>query len=194
MATVSQTLLRPVFLPFLLCGLTGCVTLPGHVEKEEKPLVGIPCQIVATWQPNVIFTPDPAQNGRAQPGLAGRLYLFGQKVDFPMIAEGSLTVELADRSKGGEPVVLEVWQFDKENLARLVRKDTIGWGFTLFLPWGTYRPDVNLVEMKVRFDPCKGTPLFAESTSVTLRNGGVPLPGEVQQTRALLPSRPSGGR
>jgi hypothetical protein len=116
------------------------------------------------------------------------LYLFGQEISYPLVEEGSVVVDLYDDTKpntGEARPPLEEWRLDRENLKRLLKRDTIGWGYTLFLPWGTFRPDVNLVHLKIRYEPSKGTPLYAESGPLTLDNA------EVSQ-RAML-SRPSGG-
>src|SRR5262249_14504853 len=123
----------------VICLACGCVTMGGTApdKGKEKPPCGTPCQAVATWQPTVLFAPDPARLGLSAPGLAGRFYLFGEQVDFPMVADGKIVVDLYDLSAGAaKQVLMEKWIFDKDTNKRLVRKDAIGWGFTLFLPWG----------------------------------------------------------
>src|SRR5581483_612242 len=62
---------------------------------------------------------------------------------------------------------LEEWRIDSDTLKRLGKRDMLGWGYTLFLPWSTYRPDVGQVRMKLAYVPVKGTPIFSESV-VTL--------------------------
>jgi len=164
----------------LVCLAGGCVTMGGPApdKAKEKPPSGIPCQVVATWQPQVIYSPDPAQMGISRPGLAGRVYLFDEEVGYPLIAEGKIVIDLFDLTAGPvKPVLLEEWRFDKDTSKRLVRKDAIGWGYTLFLPWGTYRPDISMVQLKARFEPDKGTPLYAEASPLTVIHGPLPMVG-----------------
>ncbi len=157
-----------------LGGVTGCVALDGFISVTDEAPTGVPCQVMATWNREVLFVPDPAHMGQPGPGIAGRVYLFGEKVGYPMAAEGNLVVDLyndaAPAPQGSMPVPLEEWRIDKDTLKRLLRKDPIGWGYTVFLPWGTYRPDITRVHMRVRFDPVKGTPLYGEGSPLTLQH------------------------
>jgi hypothetical protein len=182
----------------------GCVS-PGPVaKKESEPPKGVPCQVVATWNHQVTFTADPAHNGVLAPGLSGRLYLFGRQVSFPMTSDGSLVVELYDETPptvvatggpppqprvgpDGQPLPLEVWRFDKDTLKRLLQRDVIGWGYTLFLPWGTYRPDIGQVRLKVRYEPPVGTALYSESTPLALMN---PAPSGTASPVTAMQSTP----
>src|SRR5262249_44153575 len=63
------------------------------------------------------------------------------------------------------------WSLDKDTLKRLQRHDTIGDGYTLFLPWGTYRPDIDKVHLNVTYTPTKGTPLYSASSTIALGSG-----------------------
>jgi hypothetical protein len=40
----------------------------------------------------------------------------------------------------------------------------------LFLPWGTYKPEITQVHLTVRFDPPSGLPQFAPTSPLTLEN------------------------
>jgi hypothetical protein len=155
---------------------SGCVPLEHLLHKEEAPPTGKVCQIVTTWQKEVLFAPDPANNGVPRPGIAGRLYLFGPEIDFPLVGDGSLIVDLfmldPPQSAGSETKpeyrLAEQWRLDPVTLRKLLRRDAIGWGYTLFLPWGSYKPQISQVSLKVRYDPAHGTPLYTESGSLTL--------------------------
>jgi hypothetical protein len=134
---------------------------------------GTVCQIVTTWNHQVVYAPDPVHAGAPTPGVIGRLYLFGQEISYPLVEEGSAVVDLYDDTKantGEARPPLEEWRLDPATLKRLVKRDTIGWGYTLFLPWATYKPDIKLVHLKIRYEPAKGTPLYAESGPLTLDN------------------------
>jgi hypothetical protein len=111
--------------------------------------------------------------------LTGRLYLFGPQIDYPLAGDGSLIVELYAASPPAQPSPtsaaqpsspppaelqrLERWELDKATLHKLLRKDPIGWGYTLFLPWGSYRSDLTQVKLRVCYQPQRGTPLYADS-------------------------------
>jgi hypothetical protein len=165
----------------LLAG-TGCVGLSPFTASNCDPCkdapTGTPCQVTTTWHREVDFVPDPTHDGQLTPGIAGRLYLFGPEIGFPLLAEGTAVVELFDetpRPTGPNPVALEQWRVDPVTLKRLCKKDTIGWGYTLFLPWGTYRPDIGVVKLKVRFEPAKGgAPLYAPESPLTLDHSNNP--------------------
>ena len=155
---------------WFLVSLSGCVTLPKG-DKEDPMPHGQVCQVVATWNHQAVFVPDPAHGGVEEPGLAGRLYLFGPEISFPLIEDGSVVVDLYDDTKApgdGQPIPLEEWRFDPATLKRLAKKDMIGWGYTLFLPWGTYKPEINQIHLKVRYVTAKGNPFFCESGPMSL--------------------------
>jgi hypothetical protein len=148
----------------------GCAHLGKGPAGESMPH-GTVCQIVTTWNHQVVYAPDPVHAGAPTPGVIGRLYLFGQEISYPLVEEGSAVVDLYDDTKantGEARPPLEEWRLDPATLKRLVKRDTIGWGYTLFLPWATYKPDIKLVHLKIRYEPAKGTPLYAESGPLTL--------------------------
>src|SRR5581483_2732937 len=150
----------------LLAGLVaspGCLILDKcKLTKDGPPPPSPDCrQVVTTWSHKVQYAPDTVHNGAPMPGFVGRMYLFGEQVDFPQVGDGGLTVELYDDTaaqSGGTRI--EVWNIDKVTLKRLLKKDTFGWGYTLFLPWSTYRPDLTRVHLTVQYAPDKGTPIF----------------------------------
>lgn len=157
----------------VLMTTTGCVGLGPFALPSDPPPTGKVCQIVTTWNREVEFPPDPTHGGAPTPGISGRLYLFGPEINFPLVGDGSITVDLyndAPKTPDGKPVLLEEWRIDKETLRRLLRKDMIGWGYTLFLPWGTYKPEITQVHLIVRYEPLAGVPLYAPISPLTLEN------------------------
>ncbi|MCI0680643.1 MAG: hypothetical protein L0Y71_00950 [Gemmataceae bacterium] len=158
----------------MLCWLcVGCVTTStSQRPKQETPPVLPAYQVHATWENRVMITQDVVNNGKPLIGLAGRMYLFGQELGHPVGGDGMAIIELADVTHANaqnKPQLLERWEIDPATLQRLLRKDMIGWGYTLFLPWRTYRPDIAKVQMQVRYVPAKGLPLFSPPAVVTLR-------------------------
>src|SRR5947209_19584624 len=70
--------------------LAGCVGTESFLQwSEQKPSVE-PCQVVAAWNPAVVSTPDPVHGkwGTPNPGLAGRIYLFGPEIAAPLLGNG----------------------------------------------------------------------------------------------------------
>jgi len=181
---VKRSVLLFFSVPLCLCG-SGCVIFP-KAEKDDPMPHGEVCQAVATWNHQVVFAADPVHGGAEEPGLVGRLYLFGPEVSFPLIDDGSVVIDLFDdtqpsaqtgekgRGEGAaQPLPLEEWRFDPVTLKKLVKKDMVGWGYTLFLPWGTYKPDINQVHLKVRYVTAKGIPFFAESGPLSLQQSPI---------------------
>jgi hypothetical protein len=161
--------------PVLSLMAAGCTTTNSFLSVNETlgaAPSGSPCRVAAAWIPQVTWTEDPTRNGAPTPGIAGRIYLFGEDMKLPLTAEGAIVVDLFDetpgRPKASAPI--EEWRFDKDTLKRLQRKDPVGWGYTLFLPWGSYKPDTTQVQLRVRFEPPKGYPLYASSAPLTFKN------------------------
>jgi hypothetical protein len=153
--------------------VAGCLALDN--KAKEAP-TGTPVQSLAVWQSFVVFGSDPTREGTTRPGLAGRLYLLGSQ-DINLAAPGKVQVRLyADPPNPGAPdVPLEIWDLDSETLKGKLQRDLIGWGYSLLLPWSTYRPDLTHIRLTVRFEPTKGgAPLYAPETHLTLQAQGPP--------------------
>lgn len=164
----------------LTAALSGCATTDWAVLGGTK--VPNVCQMVATWQGSVTYSPDPANNGRPGPGMAGRLYLFGPQLAHPIQGDGALSVELYDESnpqqaQQAQQLPLERWQIDPATLQRLGKQDMIGWGYTVYLPWTRTSPDLTKmtkVKLRMCYQPAKGTPIFTENVvSLFHANGQV---------------------
>jgi hypothetical protein len=150
----------------------GCVTNQPWLANKDVAAPAV-CEAQVLWDARVQITQDVMNGGRPLPGLAGRLYLFGSELGMPVKGDGTVAVDLYDVSKaqpGIEPKRLERWQFDPISLNKLLRKDKIGWGYTLFLPSGTLTPEITRVQLKLCYTPSKGTPLYPEPTTISLHN------------------------
>jgi hypothetical protein len=168
----------------LLAALAGCDTTgafvatnaSGDVPADAPGYTDRPCRVMGWWEPSVRFTQDPTHNGAPTAGLAGRIYLFGPEIKDPLVGNGSITVALFDdaRPPGQQgPAPVYQWTFDAATLQRLLRRDVIGWGYTLFLPCVPYRPEDDVqrmahVTLKVRYDQEKCATLFADPALLTL--------------------------
>jgi hypothetical protein len=153
----------------------GCVTL--DVTKARDIPCGVPVQAAVTWQTYVLFAADPTHEGASTPGLAGRLFLFGPQADMPLVAAGNVQVRLYNDEPGAAKTEapLEIWNLDPDTLKGKLQRDAIGWGYSLLLPWGTYRPDLTHIRLTVRFEPTHGGPaLYAQETRLALHGQGPP--------------------
>jgi hypothetical protein len=161
----------------LLLALSGCV-LPGNYVVSHQPADPGVGQIAVTWTNRVAFAPDTVHGGTPQPGLTGRLYLFGETMGYPLVGDGGLVVDLFDDAPNGPPggQHIEQWKIDPATLKRLLRKDTIGQGYTLFLPWATYRPEIKAIHLAVMYQPAQGSPIYAPSGPLTLQHENSPIP------------------
>ncbi len=144
---------------------TGCVVTEGslcfwHTPGEK------PCQLVCIWQNHVMTVPDSANNGVPTQGFAGRVYLFGQNMDYPLSARGTLIVDLIDETYDPKKWV-ERWIFDPDTLQRLKKQDIMGMGYTVYLPSKEYRPDMTKIRLKASFQEADAAPLYTENV-VTL--------------------------
>jgi hypothetical protein len=169
----------------------GCVSLDSFLTGKEQPPTGPVSAVMAFWNNEVDYAPDPTHNGQPNPGLVGRVYLLGPTMDLPLACEGGLVVDLYDETHVPmmqQKLPLEEWRIDKDTLQRLLRRDHIGWGYTVFLPWGTYRPEIGQVGLKVRFEPVHATPVYTDS-SLTIHKTGV-----AQRSGQVIPGHPAEGQ
>jgi hypothetical protein len=89
----------------------------------------------------------------------------------------------------GSGVPLGQWRYDSVTLQRLLRKDMIGWGYTLFLPWPDYKPEVTRIQLRLRFEPAKGgMAMYANSEPMTLDNGVNKAPVLSSSDRLFVPA------
>ena len=81
------------------------------------------------------------------------------------------TSKLALTSPSGDKVDPEDAEIKKDILNSVcLRTDGIGQGYSLSLPWPSYRPDVAQVQLQVRYEPRKGLPVLTQNT-VALSGG-----------------------
>jgi hypothetical protein len=142
-------------------------------EKEECPAPTKVSQLCATWQPEVCWTPDPTRNGALQPTLTGHLWLFGEEIGCPLVGDGSLSVSLFEGEPAADDKVdpLQVWQFDAASLKKYLKKDMLGWGYALKLPWSTRCLELTRVQLRVCYHPLDGTKIglsLNQTTALTL--------------------------
>jgi hypothetical protein len=195
---------------------SGCTTTDQLVANTgDKPRVA---QLTAIWNNQLIAGVDPVHNGAPMVGLAGRVFLFGPDQKEYLLADGKLVVELyatPPEQPQAAPVRMEVWEITKDKLNTVcLRKDFFGQGYTLNLPWPSYRPDITRVQLRPRYEPEKGTVVYGPEEMLALNNGAAAAPvyskrvetgdrqmiaapsplapgpqaGAIQQTGAVLPA------
>lgn len=181
-----------LILPALVVLTSGCAVTDSFQAAITAHHAPAPAQVVGAWNNKIVHVPDPANNGVPAPGLIGRVYLFGPTPDFPIPGNGSIVVDLFDdtpRNGQSSSVHLEQWRFDPESLSRLLKKDMFGLGYTLFLPWGSYRSDIRTLHLAVKYEPMSGMPLYAPSGPLTIEHTQSPV-GAIAPTLAGGPVLP----
>jgi hypothetical protein len=80
--------------------LSGCVTTESFLPRHmEKPPMGRVCHVAASWKKDVIFAPDPTRGGTPQPGLAGRIYCFDEKLAYRRMSLRSTYASASSRKR-----------------------------------------------------------------------------------------------
>jgi hypothetical protein len=146
------------------------VTLGSHAVLGPQPSPEPPTNLVVMWLPRVVQGVDTAHNGQMMMGLAGRLMLVGAD-GLPLVGDGDLTVELYvdPPAPGAPPRKMEDWHISHDDLHhKCLKRDMVGWGYNLQLPWNTFRPEITHVLMRATYKPVKGQALYTPLQPVTL--------------------------
>jgi hypothetical protein len=182
----------------LLLGCTaGCVAPDGMRlpwAHPDQPPRGEVLQVLALWGDGIVVQPDPMNGGVPTPGFAARVYLLGQDIGQPLAGDGALSVYLYNGSEplSDKAVPKEVWNIDPVNLQRLLAHDALGWGYDLWLPWRTYRPETSQVRLVVKYQSPQGRPAWSSSTDFAVRRPQVALPAALQPPTGKG-AKPTGG-
>lgn len=175
---------RLCWLGLLLLTGPGCVTTstslfrpPWPMEEAHEPVT----KVFALWDNRVRMALDPLHNGAPYPGLAGQLYLIGLNEACPIHAKGQVVVDLYDVTAANQPArPCGRCVIDPATLHALRKRGIVGDGYTLFVDWPDYRPEIAKVRVHLSFVPEHGTAIFADPTVITLRGDG-PIPVQSQQ-------------
>ena len=182
--------LRQLAMLIVLSCAGGCTLDHAWTNKDATPGPGKPSQMAVAWINKVQYAPDVVHDGAPTPGLVGRLYLFDEEVKFPVIGDGAVTVTLYDDTKGPATQPLEQWYIDPVALKKFLKKDTVGWGYTVFLPWGSCKPDVTKVHLMCKYDPASGPPITGPVSPLALEHEKPPPgtpPGPLPQLPTPVP-------
>lgn len=150
---------------------SSSTTPPAAAVPTVKPpkAQGPPMEMLANWHKQVQVAMDPVSQSPIA-AITGRLYLFDATGGHPIGGDGNLTVELYEHSANSKdkPKLLEAWRFDADALKQCAKIDNLGYGYSLALPWSTYRPEINKIHMVVKYEPKEGTPLATMSHVISL--------------------------
>lgn len=104
-------------------------------------------------------------------GFAARVYLFGSDRQEPVIAEGTFTFfawrEPEDVSRARvEPD--RVWVFSPDEARQRLKKDSFGWGYSFWLPWGPADEPELRCNLRASFRADAGRVLVSDAATVVL--------------------------
>lgn len=181
---------------------SGCVS-----DGLNKPALAWPwaakddgrgeiAQVAAVWADGLVMQADPAQGGRITPGFAGRVYFFNQDMSQTRQADGTLTISLYDNTQAAaaDPPPKEVWNLDAATLASIQKRDAVGWGYNIWLPWSTMSAKTNAVTLVVEYRDPTGRPLWSAPTTFPVRTGAgwqAPSPIQVTKRTSQPPEKPA---
>ena len=82
---------------------------------------------------------------------------------------------------------MELWEIKKDILNSVYKRtDGIGPGYSLSLPWPSYRPDITEVHLRVHYDADKGAmPVYAQDQVLTMNNGSNGIPTFTQRSERV---------
>jgi hypothetical protein len=172
----------------VIIALPGCILTESYVNFDSNKPTGDVAKVMAIWQPAVASTPDPVHGGDPLPGIAGRVYLFGPDLSLPLVGDGTIVVDLYSDMAGAGKEPLEEWRFDKASLKLLLKRDAAGWGYTMFLPWSTYRPDISHVHLRLRYERPNTLPIYANCESMALQRPGDGIVRTTSSQRVVVPT------
>jgi len=169
-STVSPARLLGLLATSVLAAiLTGCAggSWCCSSPPEDPPIK----DVLVYWDDHVHVTSNTQNHTAALPGLAGRIWLQGEEAKQMEEARGKIVIELYDMTGGpnATPKPLVGVTYGRNDLPQFKRKDLVGDGYTLFVPWESYRPDVKEVKLLVYYMPDKGPMKQGNEVTMTLR-------------------------
>jgi hypothetical protein len=171
---VTNRKLSALSLAGLLFSLTlaGCVSStvrPPSLSWFDGPSHGSVNRLVSLWADGVIAQPDRV-TGAPTPGFSGRLYLFGADPGSTLAADGAIHICLFNKAdpRGPDAAPCEVWDLREKDLKLMLKKDGVGWGYNLWLPWTTCSPDITHVAIRIQYLPKSGMPIWTETNEIVV--------------------------
>ena len=156
----------------LMLASLGCKSIPKTDQQmAARPVVSSVSKVVVLWTEAVLRQNDVPM---AQ-GFAGKVYLFGPDSTGPVTAPGKFKVFAYDETKaqnqgadGKSPAPDGTWEFQESDLRSLLKKDAIGWSYSLWVPYGPPVGAERRVNLRLSFTPEGGPQLLSESALIML--------------------------
>jgi hypothetical protein len=150
--------------------LLGCGSLPTRAKFVSIPQKSSSVsRVVVLWSEGVLRQ----ANLPVSQGFAAKVYLFGPDATEATTSQGKFKVyayddtNAANRDKpGAKPD--RTWEVDLADLKELMKKDAIGWSYSLWLPFSPPADSERRCSLILCFVPDKGSPVISDSTLVTL--------------------------
>lgn len=155
--------------PALKSKYEAFLTMQGLAAPTGQ--IGQSSRLTTGWDHHVAFASDPMHGGNPVPGLVARVYIFGPDESLPLVPEGDLVAgvwDLSRKTPDGEPVLLELWHIDVEKARKFRKRDAIGEGYSIFLPWSTYHVDLKQINVMIRYNGADGRSLSSAPQMLTL--------------------------
>ncbi len=160
-------------IPLVITAATvGCHTTNPSLRASAAPRTdGSISRVVVLWSEAVLRQ----DNVPVVQGFAGKVYLFGPNSSQPVTAPGKFTVYAYNDSKDAEAASEKkdakpdrVWEIKEADLQALLKKDAIGWSYSLWLPYDQPAPKERRCTLILSFVPDHGPRVLSESALVTL--------------------------
>jgi hypothetical protein len=90
--------------------------------------------------------------------------------------------DMTNAGPGREPVKIAQWNFDAVSLKPLKKKDQFGDGYTLFLPWAEYSPNVKKISLQACYYSEKNVPHYGDPIAMALQSDDLPRTIYQQET------------
>ncbi len=161
-----------------LCG--GCIPLPskgqlqGPIRRANQVEPAEVRELHVVWNDALLeFAGKPHTRG-----FAARAYLFTDRSKAPVLSNGTFLFfawqepESADQTKVKPD---RTWTFSPEQVAQLARPDSIGWGYTFWLPWGPAGGGEAKFTLRAAFRGDNGKVLLSDPATVVLPGKPRPL-------------------
>lgn len=184
-------------LPFLLLACCGCGTLASSwhaispfvnrpvVADTQNPVVEVACM----WEPGEGRNPK----GVPARGFAGQIYFFTQNHSEPVFVNGDVRVYLfADRGTPEERArPLHQFDFKADAWKTHASQTSFGPGYNVFIPYPKHEPYQVRCQLRVRFQPENGAPVWSESLATILDGPPAPSAEPVQWMMGNQPTPPA---
>jgi hypothetical protein len=161
----------------------GCAWCPACFQQSTEPPPPTPVKnVLVYWDQNLHVSPDPTRQGAPLPGMACRVWIFGEERRQFLDATGLIQIDLFDMTDPRTPKNVVSAKYFPEMVKLFKRTDTVGPGYTLFVPWPEYDPKIKDIKMQLTYYPDRLMPFFDQSNVITLHDPETPaIQGSVQQ-------------